>query len=36
MRSVGMIWRKSSPLIDQLREVAGVVRDAAAYTKEPL
>lgn len=28
-RSVGMIWRKSSPLGDQLHSLAGVVQDAA-------
>ena len=29
-RTVGMVWRKSSPLIAQLRDVAAVVRSAAA------
>ena len=28
-RTVGMVWRKSSPLIAQLRDVAAVVRSAA-------
>ncbi|MEP6356737.1 MAG: LysR substrate-binding domain-containing protein [Hyphomicrobiales bacterium] len=28
-RTIGMIWRKTSPLAKQLMEIAGVVRDAA-------
>lgn len=28
-RTIGMVWRKSSPLSDELREVGGVVRRAA-------
>jgi LysR family hydrogen peroxide-inducible transcriptional activator len=31
-RTVGMIWRKTSPLQDQLSEVAGIVRRAAQGT----
>lgn len=30
MRTVGMIWRKSSPLADQFGDVADVVREAAS------
>ena len=29
-RRVGMVWRKSNPLVAQLREVASVVREAAS------
>ncbi|MFW5641565.1 MAG: LysR substrate-binding domain-containing protein [Roseicyclus sp.] len=29
-RTIGMIWRRSTPLADQLRELAGIVKGAAA------
>jgi LysR family hydrogen peroxide-inducible transcriptional activator len=29
-RTIGMVWRKTSPLADQLAEIAALVRDAAA------
>jgi LysR family hydrogen peroxide-inducible transcriptional activator len=34
-RTIGMIWRTSSALTDQLEGVAGLVRDAAAGLVSP-
>ncbi|MCB1429606.1 MAG: hydrogen peroxide-inducible genes activator, partial [Nitratireductor sp.] len=31
-RTIGMIWRKTSPLAKQLSQIAGVVRQAAVET----
>ncbi|MAM62291.1 hydrogen peroxide-inducible genes activator [Maritimibacter sp. UBA3975] len=33
-RTVGMIWRKSSPLAGQLREISAIVQDAARAVRE--
>lgn len=29
-RTIGMVWRKKSPFVSELTEIAGIVRDAAA------
>lgn len=34
-RTIGMIWRKTSPLTKQLLQISDVVRDAAALLREP-
>ena len=34
-RTVGMIWRKSNPLANQLLQVSGIVREAAATLRAP-
>ena len=35
MRTIGMVWRNSTPLARQLREIAGVVRRAADAMRAP-
>ncbi|MDG4647762.1 LysR substrate-binding domain-containing protein [Roseibacterium sp. SDUM158017] len=35
-RTIGMIWRRSTPLGEQLRDISGIVKDAAARTAGPL
>lgn len=32
-RTIGMVWRRSSPLVDQLQEVAGIVRKAGTHPR---
>ena len=34
-RTIGMVWRRTSPLADQLREVAEIVRSAAESARAP-
>jgi LysR family hydrogen peroxide-inducible transcriptional activator len=34
-RTVGMVWRRASPLGDQLARIAEAVRDAARTTRDP-
>lgn len=33
-RTVGMVWRKTNPLSDQLMEIADVVRDCAESLRD--
>jgi LysR family hydrogen peroxide-inducible transcriptional activator len=33
-RTIGMIWRKTSPLVMQLLQISEVVRDSAAMLRE--
>ncbi|MFD0980133.1 hydrogen peroxide-inducible genes activator [Tropicimonas aquimaris] len=33
-RTIGMVWRKSNPLSDQLRQVASIVRQAGTASRE--
>ena len=35
-RTIGMVWRKSNPLSDQLRQVAEIVRRAGTTGREDL
>jgi LysR family hydrogen peroxide-inducible transcriptional activator len=35
MRTVGMVWRRASPLGDQLALIAQAVRDAATTARDP-
>jgi LysR family hydrogen peroxide-inducible transcriptional activator len=34
-RTIGMVWRRTNPLADQLGEIAEIVRDAAAACVAP-
>jgi LysR family hydrogen peroxide-inducible transcriptional activator len=34
-RTVGMVWRRASPLSDQLARIAEAVRDAATTARDP-
>ena len=35
-RTIGMVWRKTNPLTDQLTHIAGIVRKAGQRGHSPI